>query len=134
MNEQAWIIVADDVRIGSLVAAARPLGDQVVALVVGHRCVADAVATAGVDRVIWLGEPGDDIPVEAYAGEVARLVAAAVPRVVIGPATDAGRVLLGAVAARLQTPVLAGVLAIALEDERVVVERAVHGGIVQRLG
>ena len=131
MNEQAWIVVADDARIGSLVAAARPLGAQVVAVVVGRRAVADAVSTAGVDRVVWLGEPGG-VPVEAYAGEVARLVATATPRVVIGPATDAGRVLLGAVAARLQTPVLAGVLAIALEGERVVVERAVHGGIVQR--
>jgi len=56
-SQQAWVVVADDARISSLVEAARPLGDQVVALVAGRRSVAEAVATSGVDRVIWLGSP-----------------------------------------------------------------------------
>jgi electron transfer flavoprotein alpha subunit len=132
VSTQAWIVVADSAGVGNLVEAARPLGDQVVALVAGRRAVADAVAASGVDRVIWLGEPGPGIPVEAFALDVGRIVAEAAPRAVIGTATDAGRVLLGAIAASTQAPVLVGVVALSLSGDRVVVERAVNGGIALR--
>ncbi len=132
VSSQAWVLVADDASIGGLLEAARPLGTSLVALVAGRREVADAVAEAGVDRVVWLGEPGDGTPVEAYGPAVGRLVAEAAPRVVVGPATDAGRVLLGAVAAATRSVVLAGVTELSLDGDQVVVERAVNGGIALR--
>src|SRR5512133_1482904 len=115
VSPQAWIVVADDASISGLLEAARPVATTVVALVVGRRSVADAVAASGVDRVVWLGEPADGIPVEAYAPAVGRVVAAAAPRVVLAPATDAGRVLLGGVAAATQAAVLVGVTSLALD-------------------
>ncbi len=132
VSPQAWIVVADDASISGLLEAARPLATTVVALVVGRRSVADAVAASGVDRVVWFGEPSDGTPVEAYAPAVGRAIAAAAPRVVIGPATDAGRVLLGGVAAATQAVVLVGVTSLSLDGDQVVVERAVNGGIALR--
>ncbi|OIQ70317.1 electron transfer flavoprotein subunit alpha [mine drainage metagenome] len=132
VSSQAWVVVPDDASIGGLLEAARPLGTPLVALVVGRREVADAVAASGVDRVVWLGAPGDGTPLEAYAPAVGRVVAQASPRVVIGPSTDAGRALLGAVAAVTQAVVLAGVTQLALDGDQVVVERAVNGGFAVR--
>jgi electron transfer flavoprotein alpha subunit len=129
---RTWIVVAGDPGVSGLIAAARGLGADVVALVAGRRDVADAVAAAGVDRVLWLGEPGEGIPVEAYAPDVARTVAEAAPRVVLGSSEGAGRVLLGAIAALLQAPVLSGVIGLEGDGDQVAVTRAVFGGIAER--
>lgn len=134
VSTQTWIVVADDPAVSGLVTTARGLGGAVSAVVVGRKSVADSVARAGVDEVLWLGEPGDGAPVEAYAGEVARVLAeaGAAPLAVVGATTPAGRALLGAVAARFQVPVLAGLRGATLEGDAVVVERSVLGGIAER--
>ncbi|WP_263731995.1 electron transfer flavoprotein subunit alpha/FixB family protein [Cellulomonas sp. SG140] len=126
---QSWIVVADDAAATGLVEVARTLGTEVVAVVAGRRAVADAVAGV-VDRVLWLGEPGS-APVEAFAPDVARLVAEATPRTVVGATTPGGRALLGAVSAALRSPVLAGVERVELSGDDVVVTRSVLGGISQ---
>ena len=132
VSSQTWIVVADDPAVTGLVAAARTLGAEVTALVAGRRETAESVAAAGVDRVLWLGEPADGTPVEAYAPDVARTVAEAAPRAVLGAAEGAGRVMLGAVAALLQAPVLSGVIALDVEGDQIGVTRAVFGGIAER--
>jgi len=116
---QSWIVVADDAAATGLVEVARTLGTEVVAVVAGV-----------VDRVLWLGEPGT-APVEAFAPDVARLVAEAAPRAVVGATTPGGRALLGAVGAALRSPVLAGVERVELAGDDVVVTRSVLGGISQ---
>ncbi|PVU84409.1 electron transfer flavoprotein subunit alpha/FixB family protein (plasmid) [Cellulomonas sp. WB94] len=131
VTSQSWVVLADDPAVSALVEAARVLGTEVVALVVGRREIAEQTARAGVDQVVWLGEPTDGTPVEAYAGEVARIIADAAPRVVLGAATPAGRVMLGAVAARLHAPVLAGIGSVELAGDQVVVSRTVLGGIAE---
>jgi electron transfer flavoprotein alpha subunit len=129
MNDasQTWVLVADGPAAAGLVAAARTLSTDVVGVVVGPRATADALAHA-VDRLVWLGDPGD-APTEAFAGAVADLVADARPTAVVGATTPAARALLGAVAARLQAPVLSGIGSVELSDGRVVVSRSVLGGI-----
>jgi electron transfer flavoprotein alpha subunit len=129
MTATTWIIVAGDPAIGALITHARGLGGQVTAAVVGPRAVAEAVAGGGVDRVIWFGEPGD-VPPEAYARAVADVIAAD-PGVLFGPLGPAGRVLLGAAAARLRAPVLTGASAISVRDDDVVVTHSVFGGIAE---
>ena len=104
MSVNTWIVVAGNPAIGNLIETARSLGGQVSAAVVGPRAVADTVASGGVDKVIWFGEPGQ-APVEAYASAVADAVGAA-SGAVLGASRAGDRVLLGAVAARLQAPVL----------------------------
>jgi electron transfer flavoprotein alpha subunit len=136
VSSQVWVVVDGDAAVGGVVEVARQVaavtGDEVVAVVAGPRAVAEAAGESGVDRVVWLGEPGAGVPVEAYATEVARLVAEAAPRLVVAPARDAARVIVGALAARLQTPVLTAVTAVTAQDGAVVVTRAVHGGIAER--
>jgi electron transfer flavoprotein alpha subunit len=128
-STQSWVVVADGPAVQGLIDTARALAPEVVAVVVGPRAVADTVATA-VDSVVWLGAP-DQVPVEAYAAAVAAVVAAAAPVAVVGTTTPAGRALLGAVGARLGSPVLSGISAAQLEDGSVQVTRAVLGGIAE---
>jgi electron transfer flavoprotein alpha subunit len=124
---QSWVLVADDTVAAGPVEVARTLSTQVVAVVAGRRSVAEALAHV-VDRIIWLGDP-EDAPVEAFAPAVADLVAQAAPLAVIGSTTPGGRALLGAVAARLQAPVLSGLGSVELTAGQVVVTRSMLGGV-----
>ena len=127
MTANTWIVVAGDPAIGSLIETARALGGHVTAAVVGPRAVADTIAAGGVDHVVWLGDPGQ-APVEAYASAVADAVGAA-PGVVFGASRPGDRVLLGAVAARLQAAVLTDASLVSADGDGLVVTRTVFGGI-----
>ncbi len=134
MNESTLVLVDGDAAVAGPVALARAAaGDgTVAAVVVGPRAVAEQVAASGVDEVRWLGEPGAGVPVEAWAGAVADVVAAAAPRLVVATTRDGGRALAGAVAARCGAPVLTGATDVVLDAGGVVVTRDVHGGIASR--
>jgi electron transfer flavoprotein alpha subunit len=127
MSANTWIVVAGDPAIGTLIETARALGGEVTAAVVGPRAVADTVAAGGVDKVVWFGDPGQ-APVEAYASAVADAVGAA-PGVVLAASRPGDRVLLGAVAARLQAAVLTEPSSVSAEGDALVVTRTVFGGI-----
>src|SRR5674476_796501 len=130
-SSQTWIVVADDPAVSGLVVAARTLSAEVTAVVAGRRATAESVAASGVDRVLWLGEPAEGTPVEAYAPDVARTVADAAPGAVLGSPEGAGRVMLGAIAALLQAPVLSGVTTLEHDGDRIGVTRSVFGGIAE---
>ena len=132
VSSQTWIVVADDPAVTALVVAARALSAEVTAVVAGRRATAESVAAAGVDRVLWLGEPAEGTPVEAYAPDVARTVADGAPRAVLGSSDGAGRVMLGAIAALLQAPVLSGVIAVEHDGDQIGVTRSVFGGVAER--
>lgn len=120
------ILVAGDAGIDNLVATARKIGGETVAVVAGTREVADAVAASGVDRVQWLGDPAGR-PLEAFAPAAAEIVAAAGPDYVLVASRSAERALVGAVAATLAAPVYTMVSDI--EDGAIT--RALFGGIAQ---
>jgi electron transfer flavoprotein alpha subunit len=130
MSMSAWIVVGDQGEIGSLVAVARSLGGPVGAVVAGPRPVAEAVAGAGLDKVVWCSAPGD-VPAEASAAAVAGAVAADPPRVILGGRNPGERVLLGAAAARLGAAVLTGARSVAFDGDVVVVVNAVFGDIAE---
>jgi len=127
MSVNTWIVVAGNPAIGNLIETARSLGGQVTAAVVGPRAVADTVANGGVDKVIWFGEPGQ-APVEAYASAVADALGAA-SGAVLGASRPGDRILLGAVAARLQAPVLSEASSLSADGNGLVARRTVSGGI-----
>ena len=127
MSANTWIVVAGNPAIGNLIETARSLGGEVTAAVVGPRAVADTVANGGVDKVIWFGEPGQ-APVEAYASAVADAVGAA-PGAILGASRPGDRILLGAVAARLQAPVLSEASSLSAGEGGLVARRTVSGGI-----
>ena len=129
MTANTWIVVAGDPAIGNLIETARALGGQVTAAVVGPRAVADTIAAGGVDQVVWLGDPGQ-APVEAYASAVADAVGAA-EGAVLGASRPGDRVLLGAVAARLQAAVLTDASSVSADGDGLVVTHTIYGGIAE---
>ena len=129
MTTNSWIVVAGDPAIGNLIETARALGGQVTAVVVGPRDVADTIAAGGVDQVVWLGDPGHS-PVEAYASAVADAVGAA-DGAMLGAARPGDRVLLGAVAARLQAAVLTDASSVSADGDGLVVTHTIYGGIAE---
>ena len=129
MTANTWLVVAGDPAIGNLIETARTLGGRVTAAVVGPRAVADTIAAGGVDKVVWLGDLGQ-APVEAYATAVADAVGAA-DGAVLAASRPGDRVLLGAVAARLQAAVLTEASSVSADEDGLVVTRAVFGGIAE---
>jgi electron transfer flavoprotein alpha subunit len=129
VSANTWIVVAGDPAIGNLIEIARALGGQVTAAVVGPRAVADTIAAGGVDRVVWLGDPGQ-APVEAYASAVADAVGAA-DGAVLGASRPGDRILLGAVAARLQAAVLTDASSVSADGDGLVVTHTIYGGIAE---
>ena len=128
MSVNAWIVVADQPTVANLVTVARSLDGPVAAVVAGPRSVAETVANAGVDKMVWCHAP-DDVPPEASARAVADAVAADPPRVVLAGRNPADRVLLGAVAARLRAAVLTGARSVSLDGDSTTVVNAVYGDI-----
>jgi electron transfer flavoprotein alpha subunit len=109
------------------VAVAKGLEGKVTAVVVGPRTLAGVAANAGPDEVKWI-EADQGVAAEAYAAPIAQLIATASPKAVIASATDKGRVLAGAAAAKLGAALIPGGLKLSLVDGKVVVERAELSG------
>ncbi|MCL2735845.1 MAG: electron transfer flavoprotein subunit alpha/FixB family protein [Propionibacteriaceae bacterium] len=123
-----YVLIAGTPAVADLVAMAVSLDRGVVAVVVGDESLARAASVPGVDTVIWL-QASADAALEAYAGSVADLVTD--PGVVLAGRNPWERVLLGAVAARLDAPVLTGATRVVAEGAATVVTHGVYGGIAQ---
>lgn len=123
-----WIVVAGDARVANLIATAQQIGGGVGAVVVGPEELAQQIAGAGVDRTIWLGDPGE-APLEAFARPVAEAIVGERPTVVLGAARDPERALLGAVAASLPAPLFAMPKQITAASGKVVIRNPAYGGI-----
>lgn len=129
MNKHSWVVVGGHPGVADLIATAASYGPDVRAVVVGPRALAEQVAAGGVSEAVWLGETAG-VPVEAYAAEVAAVVAEA-PGLVLAGRRPAERVLAGAVAATLGTPVLTGIRSVVAEGDEIVVERTSYNGVAQ---
>jgi electron transfer flavoprotein alpha subunit len=122
-----WIIIIDERRVGGMLNAARALGGQVTAAVVGSRALADSVAGLGFDRVLCY-ETAPSVPPEAYAAQVAEAAMAAAPRLLLASDVPLARILLGAAAAKLNAAVFNSVRALAADGEFVIVSRSTAEG------
>ena len=122
MDKNSWVIILDERRVGGMLSAARALGGQVTAAVVGSSALAESVAGWGFDRVICF-ETAQDVPPEAYASDLAEAAAASGPALVMSSDAPMGRVLLGAVAARLGAAVVSAVRSICLDGDCIVASR-----------
>ena len=127
MGNDSWIIIADDIPSGSLSAIAGSLGGRVTAVVAGSRERAEAVSVSGADALVWYASD-DATPAEAWAAVIAEAAAEAKPRVVLAANAPAARVITGAIAARLGAAITSSVMAVSLEEDRVVVKRSVAEG------
>jgi len=129
----SWIIVTEAGPVAGMAAAARELGGTVTAAVVGPRLLAESTAACGCDSVQWFSTL-DSVPAESLALQVADLVAAASPRLVLALDDPAGRVLLAVAATRLGAALVSSVPGLSVEGEDLVVTRpAVEGKVVETL-
>ncbi|RLP11959.1 electron transfer flavoprotein subunit alpha/FixB family protein [Propionibacterium australiense] len=94
-----WIIVTNAGPVSTMVAASRALGGVTI-VAVGPRELADTLAVAGADKVVWI-DCGADVPAEAHATTVAELVASAAPELLLIADHPASRVLAAAAAVRI---------------------------------
>lgn len=129
MNMINWIIIIDERRAGGMIDTARKLGGEVVAAVVGPRTLADSMASYGFDRVLCF-ETAEGVPAEAYAAQVAKAAEAAAPHLVLSSDAPVARMLLGAVAAKLNAALIGSVRTLAADGERILVSRATAEGKV----
>ncbi len=129
MKINSWIIITDERRVGGMLDAARRLGGQVVAAVVGPRALADAMAELCFDRVLCFEVP-EGVPAEVYAAQVAATAEAEAPRLVLASDAPVSRVLLGAVSAKLNASLISAVRALAADGENLVVSRSTAEGKV----
>lgn len=131
MSGTTWILVADS-GVTNLFAMAEAAGGDIVAVVAGPRELADTVAGAGVCKLHWVDVA--DAPVEAFALETAKALCSgeAAPGLILSGSGPQDRVLLGAVAASLQCPILTGASMVTTDGDAVLVRRAVFGGIAEQ--
>lgn len=126
MSEATWIITTSP-RISGLLGCAAGLDRPVEAVVVGDRATADRVAAAGgVARVWWLAADGQ-VPVEAAAGNLARLAGEQRPGLLL--ADPESTVLLAAACRGVGADVLTGATRVEADGGGVRVHRDVFGGI-----
>lgn len=126
MNNDSWIVLADDVPAGSLSRMAGGLGGRVTAVVVGPKERAESVSVAGVDEVLWYDT--GSVPAEAWAKAITAEAERVKPRLVLSANLPMSRVITGAVAARLGAAITSSVMEVTLEDDHMVIKRFVAEG------
>jgi electron transfer flavoprotein alpha subunit len=127
------IVATESRRIGGLVKTARLLEGKVSLAVVGPESLANELATVGADEVIHF-HVSDDIPAEAAAAGVAAEVAKAMPDAVISNDAPAARMILGAIAARIDAAVLGQVVEMGVKDGAIYAgSEVVDGKIIEEV-
>ncbi len=121
-----WIVVGSDGEAGTALDVLGASSDP-TALVVGSRDLAEHVARS-VGDVRWIDAGG--MPLEAWAQAAATIVAAETPAAVIAVATPGGRAIMGAIAARLDAPLLSDVTTIRAREGGIEAERPALGGLI----
>lgn len=127
---QTWIIAAGTGPISTMAAAARAVG-SVTVLVVGPRTLAEDCAVAGADKVIWI-EGADTVPAEAYATQVAELVATSAPELLLTSDEPANRVLAATAAERIHAAWVSSLAGVSgADDDLVITGPALEGRITE---
>ena len=122
MDRNIWIIAADDVSAGSITGIAKKLGGHLTAVVAGPKERAEAAAAFGPDSLIWY--PTDEkTPAEAWSQAVAEAAFQAAPQVVLCANAPSARVMLGAIAAKLQMAVSTCVTDIGIDGDKLIIKR-----------
>lgn len=116
----AWIVVTEEKQAAALMAAVSGL-EPVAALAIGSKAVAEAAAASGATSVKWINA-AENVPVEAYAGAAAELVASDASKAVVTASSNGARAIAGAIAARLKAALLPNALTVSAGGDGVQVD------------
>lgn len=129
----AVVVAAGHGSIQALVALVSAVDPDPIAVVVGSATTAGEASASGAGRVLWV-DAGPALPLEAYAGAVAEIVAGLdpAPRLICGSTRDVDRVLLAAIAVSVGAPLISRPLVVEAAGGGVRVAHGVGGGIAER--
>jgi len=130
--KNVWIYVDSPQAAPELCAAARALGENVAALVVGPRPEAGRTIRLGADRAFWLGEAGNNLMIEDYVETAAALLCQEKPDLVLVRAGKRGRLVAGRLAALLGTAVLTDVKEFIPQETGLAACHMLYGGGAMR--
>jgi electron transfer flavoprotein alpha subunit len=111
----------------ALCSGAAALADEVIAIVVGTDADADAVAQTGA-RVLHLGACPPEIMLEDFGPSVGDLIADATPDLILLQASRQIRAMAGALAVRLDAPIVSDATAFVVGDEGINFQLVRYGG------
>ncbi len=127
MGIGSYEIIVEKRRAGGLLDVVREVGASATAVVVGAAALADEVAAMGYDKVI-LFETEEGVPPEALAMQVSSAIAADEPQLVISTDAAPARVILGAVAGKIDAATVGSVIALKADDDRITATRSIANG------
>lgn len=110
---------------------AESLGRSVTAVAIGHQveALAQSALEYGADEVLLAEDPRlEDFLPEPYADVLTGMVSESMPEVLIMPTTDRTRGLAGMVAVDLDAGVIPDIVALEIQDGRVVTTRPIYAG------
>ncbi|MCD7909556.1 MAG: FAD-binding protein [Clostridium sp.] len=127
MGKSAWLIVGDFGHICGMVSAARKAVDAVKMVVIGSEPLARAAAASGPDCLYWF-DPGEKIPSEALAGDVAALIAQEKPDFLLSLDDSISRVIWAKAAAAVEAAAVGTLFDISCSGETKRAKRLVAEG------
>lgn len=127
--QELWVFSEKPALLAELLGCARTLNPgRISALVLGPRSAAERAAAIGADRVLWLGEPGDNRIVDDYVPTLVRLVEEQSPGLILIGSTRRGRAVAARLAAHFGASALTDVLQFIQEGEGLQVRHMIFGG------
>lgn len=125
--QNAMVVLADDRRAGGIRAALSGIAENVTALAVGPRDLADEAASMGFAKVAWI-EAAGDVPQEAFAPAAAKFAAEESPAVIVSNDGPVARALLAAAGGAVDATFVRPAIGVAEQDGKVAVDTEVANG------
>lgn len=129
--KNVWFITDDLSAIGELAAGARKLGEHVTAVLFSEQDQAKEAIAHGADQV-YLFKKTEGSFIEGYSKEIAGLIRAEQAGLVMVYSSASGRLIAGRIASQLETSAISNVSDLYIEDDHVVAEHMVYGGLALR--
>lgn len=129
--KNVWFITDDQSAIGELAAGARKLGEHVTAVLFSEQDQAKEAIAHGADQV-YLFKKTEGSFIEGYSKEIAGLIRAEQAGLVMVYSSASGRLIAGRIASQLETSAISNVSDLYIEDDHVVAEHMVYGGLALR--
>ena len=129
--KNVWFITDDQSAIGELAAGARKLGEHVTAVLFSEQDQAKEAIAHGADQV-YLFKKTEGSFIEGYSKEIAGLIRAEQAGLVMVYSSASGKLIAGRIASQLETSAISNVSDLYIEDDHVVAEHMVYGGLALR--
>lgn len=127
-----WMITDDQNAVGELCSGGRQLSDQVSVVLFGDQNQAEEAIASGADQIYLFEQPGESVILEAYSKSIAELLRAEKANLVMVYSSPRGMLMAGRIASQLSTSALSNISELTVEDDSIIVNHMVYGGVAIR--